>query len=174
MIEANGRCRSWKPGARPHEPRHDPGRCRRCWVPCRNKVPRDGATVRCEECTEAILALHVPRLSRMLLEETYVPTLLSERLAADLDAGVALAARERIEATAVLSEPDQVQATAVLPEPDPDPDQVQAIAALPEPDSVEDLYSVPITAAPSDHGPGDAAVPGTPGQDDTNWSEVEW
>ena len=96
MIEADGRCHSWRPGTRPHTPRHVPGRCHRCWRPCWAKVPRDGHTVRCDECIDAILRLNTARLTRMLLEEPYVPERLSERLVSDLDAGVALAASERL------------------------------------------------------------------------------
>lgn len=50
--------------------------------------------MRCEPCVEAILQLNSPRLARLLLEEDHVPERLSERLATDLDAGVALAATE--------------------------------------------------------------------------------
>ena len=96
MIKADGRCHSWRPGTRPHAPRHEPGPCHRCWRPCWAKVPRDGCTVRCDECVEAILRLNTARLARMLLEEPYVPERLSERLVSDLDAGVALAASERL------------------------------------------------------------------------------
>ena len=60
-------------------------------------MPRDGLTVRCDECIEAILRLNAPRLTRLLLEELYVPERLSERLVTDLDAGVAMAASERLE-----------------------------------------------------------------------------
>lgn len=95
-MKPNGRCHSWRPGPKPHEPRHDPGSCHRCWRPCWNKVPRDELTVRCSECVEAILALNTPRLTRLLLEEPYVPERLSERLVTDFDAGVAMAASERL------------------------------------------------------------------------------
>ena len=59
-------------------------------------MPREGHTVRCDECIDTILRLKTARLTRMLLEEPYVPERLSERLVSDLDAGVALAASERL------------------------------------------------------------------------------
>lgn len=52
--------------------------------------------MRCDECVEAILRLNTARITRLLLEEPYVPERLSERLATDLDAGVAMAASERL------------------------------------------------------------------------------
>jgi hypothetical protein len=57
-------------------------------------------TVRCDDCVDAILALNRPRVTRQMLEEPYVPERLSERLASDLDAGVAMAADERLRRSA--------------------------------------------------------------------------
>ncbi|MHB1974100.1 MAG: hypothetical protein ACYCR4_07395 [Acidimicrobiales bacterium] len=64
-------------------------------------MPADGVTVRCDSCIDAILALNRPRVTRQMLEEPYVPDRLSERLASDLDAGVALAASELLARSAV-------------------------------------------------------------------------
>lgn len=63
-------------------------------------MARDGLTVRCDDCVDAILALNRPRVTRQMLEEPYVPERLSERLASDLDAGVAMAADERLRRSA--------------------------------------------------------------------------
>ena len=85
-------------------------------------MPADGVTVRCDSCIDAILALNRPRVTRQMLEEPYVPDRLSERLASDLDAGVALAASELLErsAAAALAVRDEaneptIQTTPVSP-----------------------------------------------------------
>ena len=119
MTRPDGRCHSWRPGARPHEPRHEPGRCHRCWRPCWEKVPGDGVTVRCEGCIEAILQLNTARLTRLLLEEAYVPERLSERLVTDLDAGVALTASERLGLENLALEPPYAPTVELEPLPQP-------------------------------------------------------
>ena len=96
----DGRCHSWRPGPKAHEPLHEPGRCHRCWRPCWSRVAADGLTVRCDDCVDAILRLNVPRLSRQMLSEPYVPDRLSERLVSDFDAGVAMAASDRLDQSA--------------------------------------------------------------------------
>lgn len=50
------RCQSWRRGTKPHSTLHHPGKCHKCWRPCRQRV--DGSCDRCSDCTEALV--HAP------------------------------------------------------------------------------------------------------------------
>lgn len=50
------RCQSWRRGVKPHPTLHQPGKCHKCWRPCRQKVDR--STKRCPSCTDALV--HAP------------------------------------------------------------------------------------------------------------------
>lgn len=168
-MTPDGRCHSWRPGPRPHTPRHEPGRCRSCWRPCWARVPRDGVTVRCEACIEAILALNVPRFTRMLLEEAYVPERLNERLVSDLDAGVALAASER------LGHADSVFPEVLSPTAELEPLGRRTTSAHP----TAELEAATRAAASAHDGPEPepaAPVPaGRTGDDlDDEWGDEQW
>lgn len=96
------RCRSWRPGPRPHNALCHPGKCARCWRPCRNHLGADSpnpggpgwatATVgqrRCRECAW-LIAHHPLAWVRMALlsEEHPAPQVLAV-LATDGDFAVA-------------------------------------------------------------------------------------
>lgn len=53
--------------------------------------------------------MNAPRISRQILAEPYVPDRLAERLATNLDAGVAMAANENLGRTDVQYEPTPVR-----------------------------------------------------------------
>jgi hypothetical protein len=49
------RCQSWRRGAKPHPTLHQPGKCHKCWRPCRQKADEGN---RCVSCTDALV--HAP------------------------------------------------------------------------------------------------------------------
>jgi hypothetical protein len=116
-------------------------------------VPGDGVTVRCEGCIEAILQLNTARLTRLLLEEAYVPERLSERLVTDLDAGVALTASERLGLENLALEPPY--APTVELEPLPQPRAGSPAPGSPAPGSPAPGSPAPAPGAP----PGDERAP---------------
>ena len=87
-MSRSPRCQSWKPGRRSqHQPPHLPGRCRRCWRPCHNRVPP--SVRRCDECTSLLLLCPSARVRLALASEAEPDPKVIAALAADPDLMIA-------------------------------------------------------------------------------------
>jgi len=94
------RCRSWRYHNVEGHTGHLPGgKCRRCWSPCRNRIPGDewaDGVRRCEDCVEALL--HCPEVAvrRALVEEPGQRDDVLRALLTDPNGPVALAAEREL------------------------------------------------------------------------------
>lgn len=88
------RCRSWFPVQNSvHLELHEPGACRACWRPCRNRVP--SGVDRCDHCADALACHRWVRVRKSLAEQTFDRGVL-EYLLSDPDPAVARAAGRRL------------------------------------------------------------------------------
>lgn len=88
------RCRSWFPvQSSGHLELHEPGTCRACWRPCRNRVP--SGVDRCDQCADALACHGWVRVRKSLAEQTSDRGVL-EYLLSDLDSAVVGAAAARL------------------------------------------------------------------------------
>lgn len=91
------RCHSWRALPSAHTPAHPPGECRRCWRPCRSRIP-SGA--RCTDCTQALIRHPDPGIRRKALD-CRLPAEAVIYLVSDLDLLVSLTAQEHLAANGI-------------------------------------------------------------------------
>lgn len=92
------RCRSWRPSpvsdAEEHR-NHLPSECWQCWRPCPNKV--EEGVVRCRECEQLLVEHPSERVRTELVKDEAASLRVLNHMTSDSSAGVALAARARLQ-----------------------------------------------------------------------------
>jgi len=94
------RCRSWRYVDIGHTGHRPGGRCRQCWRPCRNRIPKSewaAGTRRCSDCVEALLFSPEPQVRRILVDEPGQQRDVLVALTTDTSGPVAMAAQRRLE-----------------------------------------------------------------------------
>ncbi len=88
------RCISWKIAPNAHAVLHEPGKCDRCWIPCKNAVKGKENGRRCSSCWNELTARCSTQeeIGLALLDEKIIPPAVFSKLAASDKLSVSLKA----------------------------------------------------------------------------------